>query len=56
MPRGGGGSYAWVLRRMAGLMPLVVGEVVVGVIVALPCGSLYSFTGSVVRVGPVWVI
>jgi hypothetical protein len=40
---------------MAGLMPLVVGGVVAGVIVELPCGGLYSFTGSVARVGPRWV-
>jgi hypothetical protein len=55
-PRGGWGSYAWVLHRMAGLMPFVVGGFVAGVIVALPCGGLYSITGSVARVGPLWVV
>jgi hypothetical protein len=30
---------------MAGLMHLVVGGFIAGMSVALPCGSLYSFTG-----------
>jgi hypothetical protein len=38
-------SYGCVLRRMAGLMPLVVGGFIAGMTVALPCGSLYSITG-----------
>jgi hypothetical protein len=39
---GGRGSCGWVLRRIARLMPLVVGEFPAGMCVALPFSSLYS--------------
>jgi hypothetical protein len=41
----GAEPYSWVLRHMAGLMPLVVGVFTAVVSVARPFGSLYCFTG-----------
>jgi hypothetical protein len=50
IPIGDVRSCGWVLRRMAGLMPLVVRGFITGMTVALPCGNLYSFTGLLLGV------